>query len=192
MQKKYSFLLIIAVTFTIAFGFISCGDKSENYDQIAPQISDVRFNLQDTIMKGDVLFTIINPKTTTTEDTLIIGKVVYLNAHFSTKNENALSSYKVELYVDTKSAKDSIRKDTLFAVSAKIAGQTEITIEKNRLMLIPDSVNVRNQTGSTLYGPVEGRYKMMIEYGDIYGNRDTTYRDINLLKRITLENAKLK
>lgn len=192
MQKKYPFLLIVAVAFTISFGFISCGDKSESYDQTSPQISDVRFNLQDTIMKGDVLLTIINPKTVATEDTLIIGKIVYLNAHFSTKNENALSSYKVELYLNTKSAKDSIRKDTLFAVSAKIAGQTEITIEKNRLMLIPDSITVRDQTGNTLYGPVEGRYKMMIEYGDIYGNRDTTYRDINLLKRITLEKAKLK
>jgi hypothetical protein len=178
--------------------FSSCAKTEDNNDGIAPVISNIRFNSNDTINWEGTIIKINDSTSTSRElDTLVIGKILYMSGYFSTNNTKALSGYKVELWYKLINSDMEVLDDTLTAIGKNIYGMTEADIWNNRLIQIPDSVSrtEENEAGidvSVIYKPIAGDYTVNVACGDIYGNKDSTLFSIRLLSRETIYNSRNK
>jgi hypothetical protein len=123
--------------------FSSCA-KVEGDETEPPAISDVRINKNDTLVFGNLTVRIndslnVNPNRM---DTVIATKWMYIYVRF-TDNEG-LSTYKVEINPEYKDKRgrenieDSIMP--IVKLGQMIFNQTDITVYRNRLVQIPDTI----------------------------------------------------
>jgi len=179
-----------------AVWFSSCAKEENDNDGVPPRISDIRFNLKDTIVFNETSITINGTATKGETDTLVIGKLAYIAGHFSTNKDSVLSGYAVFLYVKMYN-KNKVINDTLRAVGGNIFGRTDVIISRNNLITIPDSISKREKTAAgadttSIYYPQEGDYVAEIKCGDIYGNRDSISHPIRLMSRQSIYDSRTK
>jgi hypothetical protein len=179
--------------------FSSCAKTNNSNDNIPPVIDSlsIRFNFNDTIKWQGTDITINDTLTKERQDTLVIGKMIYMSGRFFTNKERALSGYKVNLYYKLINRSRKERYDTLTAVGAGIFGKTDTIIRMNRLIMIPDSISIKEKNESdvevpVIYYPMEGNYKVNVVCGDIYSNRDSIQFPVKLLSRKLIYDSRKK
>jgi hypothetical protein len=175
----------------------SCAKTEDNNDNIPPVIENIRFNFNDTIKWQGTSITINDTLTKEGQDTLVVGKVIYMSGRFFTNKERALSGYKVDLYYKLWDKKDKIRNDTLTSVGVSIFGRSDTTIWLNRLITISDSTSImeNNESGvkvPVIYYPIEGDHTLNVVCGDIYGKRDSLQFPVKLLSRKSIYDSRKK
>ncbi|GAB6121360.1 hypothetical protein [Dysgonomonas termitidis] len=143
-------LFIVTLILLTGLYFSSCA-KVEGDETEPPAISDVRINKNDTLMYGNLVIKMNdslndNPNRM---DTVIATKWMYIYARF-TDNE-ALSTFKVEInpeYKDKRgreNVKDSIMP--IVKLGQMIFNQKDITVYRNRLLQIPDTITRTRKDG---------------------------------------------
>lgn len=192
-------LLLISLIVIPVLWFSSCAKTEDNNDNISPVIDSlsIRFNFNDTIKWQGTSITINDTLTKEGQDTLVIGKVIYMSGRFFTNKERALSGYKVDLYYKLINKSQKEINNTLTAVGASIFGKTDTIIRMNRLITIPDFTSIMedNESGvktPVIYSPVEGDYTLNVVCGDIYGNRDSLQFPVKLLSRKSIYDSRKK
>jgi hypothetical protein len=160
--------------------FSSCA-KVEDDETEPPVISDVRINKNDTLMYGNLVVKINdslndNPNRM---DTVIATKWMYIYARF-TDNEG-LSTFKVEInpeYRDKRgreNVKDSIMP--VIKLGQMIFNQKDITVYRNRLVQIPDTITRTRKDGDKLVMDTlvltQKIYDMKVAVIDKAGNGDS-------------------
>jgi hypothetical protein len=188
-MKNFRLSLILLIVLSV-LSYSSCAKDDNDNDGIEPQISDIRFNFNDTIMWEDTAITINDTLTKETMDTLVIGKIAYMSGRFTTNKDNALSGYKVIFNFKMKDRKDNIVDTFLVAVGANIFGQTDISISRNNLLILPDSILRREESENIYYYPMEGEANLDIACIDIYGNLNSITHPVKLLSRETIYNSR--
>ncbi|GAB6007979.1 hypothetical protein [Dysgonomonas reticulitermitis] len=192
-------LLLISLTIIPMIWFSSCTKTEDNNDNIPPVIDSlsIRFNFNDTIKWQNTSITINDTLTKEGQDTLVVGKVIYMSGRFFTNKERALSGYKVDLYYKLINESQKEINDTLTAVGAGIFGKTDTIIRMNRLITIPDFISImeNNESGvkvPVIYYPVEGDHTLNVVCGDIYGKRDSIQFPVKLLSRKSIYDSRKK
>lgn len=190
-------LLLIVLTIIPMLWFSSCAKSEDNNDSIKPVIESIRFNFNDTIMWQGTGITINDTLTKQGQDTIVIGKILYMSGHFYTNKDHALSGYKVDLWYKLINKDQKVIDGILTGVGAGIFGRTDTIIRMNRLVTIPDSISKteKNEAGidvSVIYKPVEGEHTLNVVCGDIYGNRDSLQFPVKLLSRKSIYNSRKK
>lgn len=190
MKNFYPALIILTTILSICFS--SCSSSDSHEDNEKPTISNVRFNYNDTIIYNGIRIKINDSLNMNSDriDTLVIGKMIYLTAHF--RDNLALSSYKVVL--DSLAENKGTGNDSVFtfeALGADIFGYkkdiTDTIISRNELLTTPNYF-IRSQKGDTLQIR-EGAYQIKVVCGDKYGgenSRDSVVSKIMLYSRKTI------
>ncbi len=148
-------LFIVSLILLAGLYFSSCA-KVEDDETEPPTISDVRINKNDTLMYGNLVVGIndslnVNPNRM---DTVIATKWMYIYARFTDKGGSLLSTFKVEInpeYKDKRgreSVKDSIMP--IIRLGQMIFNQKDITVYRNRLVQIPDTITRTRKDGDKL------------------------------------------
>ncbi|NDV79364.1 hypothetical protein D0T57_10315 [Dysgonomonas sp. 511] len=127
--------------------YLSSCAKVDDDDNQAPEVTDIRININDTVryLDGEVVRTIkLNDSLDTDPgriDIVPIDKWLYVSAHFS--DDISLSSYIVGGRITYKSLKEG-RDSTLRFVKLGrgIFGAKDSTIIRHRVMRIEDTLNV--------------------------------------------------
>ncbi|MDR1714746.1 MAG: hypothetical protein LBS20_02765 [Prevotella sp.] len=173
-------LFIVSLILLTGLYFSSCA-KVEDDETEPPTISDVRINKNDTLMYGNLLVKINdslndNPNRM---DTVIATKWMYIYARF-TDNEG-LSTFKVEInpeYRDKRgreNVKDSIMP--IIKLGQMIFNQKDITVYRNRLVQIPDTITRTRKDGDKLVMDTlvltQKIYDMKVAVIDKAGNGDS-------------------
>lgn len=146
-------LFIVSLILLAGLYFSSCA-KVEDDETEPPTISDVRINKNDTLMYGNLVVRINDSLNTNPNrmDTVIATKWMYIYARF-TDNEG-LSTFKAEInpeYKDKRgreSVKDSIMP--IIKLGQMIFNQKDITVYRNRLVQIPDTITRTRKDGDKL------------------------------------------
>lgn len=185
-------LILLLITIAPSLWFSSCA-KVDEYGDSETIISDVVFNMDDTIYIEDLKMNIIINDSASIKpnniDTLVIGKPVYIKARF--QDEIGLSSFKVEMKID--SSKLTPTKDSLYyfySLGADIFSSSrnkiyDITVRKNTLVTIPVTVTRLNkETNETESVDVyQGDYIIKVACLNLAGRGDTIYHKVKLLSR---------
>ncbi|MFV0311146.1 MAG: hypothetical protein ACK5KN_05795 [Dysgonomonas sp.] len=173
-------LFIVSLILLTGLYFSSCA-KVEDDETEPPVISDVRINKNDTLMYGNLVVKINdslndNPNRM---DTVIATKWMYIYARF-TDNEG-LSTFKVEInpeYRDKRgreNVKDSIMP--IIKLGQMIFNQKDITVYRNRLVQIPDTITRTRKDGDKLVMDTlvltQKIYDMKVAVIDKAGNGDS-------------------
>ncbi|HMM02215.1 MULTISPECIES: hypothetical protein [unclassified Dysgonomonas] len=173
-------LFIVSLILLTGLYFSSCA-KVEDDETEPPVISDVRINKNDTLMYGNLVVKINdslndNPNRM---DTVIATKWMYIYARF-TDNEG-LSTFKVEInpeYRDKRgreNVKDSIMP--VIKLGQMIFNQKDITVYRNRLVQIPDTITRTRKDGDKLVMDTlvltQKIYDMKVAVIDKAGNGDS-------------------
>lgn len=173
-------LFIVSLILLTGLYFSSCA-KVEDDETEPPAISDVRINKNDTLMYGNLVVKINdslndNPNRM---DTVIATKWMYIYARF-TDNEG-LSTFKVEInpeYRDKRgreNVKDSIMP--IIKLGQMIFNQKDITVYRNRLVQIPDTITRTRKDGDKLVMDTlvltQKIYDMKVAVIDKAGNGDS-------------------
>lgn len=192
-MKKFCLFLISLIL--IPFLWTSCDKSEEVDDNEPPVISNVRFNFNDTIIWGsdNEIITINQNTAGPNNDTLVIGKLAYMTAHFKDNAYRGLSSYRVKFRLKMKRQSDGqIVDDSLFAIGATIFDSTEITIKKNNLITLSESMSRTIDKVSGIYDIQEGDCKINIAVGDRNNNVDSTSYEytLKILSRESIYNIR--
>lgn len=173
-------MFIVSLILLTGLYFSSCA-KVEDDETEPPVISDVRINKNDTLMYGNLVVKINdslndNPNRM---DTVIATKWMYIYARF-TDNEG-LSTFKVEInpeYRDKRgreNVKDSIMP--IIKLGQMIFNQKDITVYRNRLVQIPDTITRTRKDGDKLVMDTlvltQKIYDMKVAVIDKAGNGDS-------------------
>lgn len=176
-----NFCLFIASLILLTGLYFSSCAKVEDDETEPPAISDVRINKNDTLMYGNLVVKINdslndNPNRM---DTVIATKWMYIYARF-TDNEG-LSTFKVEInpeYRDKRgreNVKDSIMP--IIKLGQMIFNQKDITVYRNRLVQIPDTITRTRKDGDKLVMDTlvltQKIYDMKVAVIDKAGNGDS-------------------
>ncbi|WP_156032829.1 hypothetical protein [Prevotella sp. 10(H)] len=188
-MRKFCLSVLFFVLLPV-FYFSSCA-KDENDESEFPTISDVRVNINDTLRYGQLVVRINDSLNTNPQrlDTLISTKWMYISARFT--DNHGLSSYKVELYPLYKDKRGREDRDSIMPfikLGQRIFNQTDITVHRNRLGQIPDTINRVYKTGErdTLV-LVHDTYNAKVAVIDKAGNADSiTNHKVVLLSRKAL------
>lgn len=181
-----TFYILVILFIFLPLMFIQSCAKAEDENNENPQISEVFFNLRDTIHWNGEVFSINNNNTlddVSRMDTLPIEKMVYVRARFDDMAKaNSLSGYLVVL----DSIYGSTRIDSVFRFSRQggsIFGKSDTLVERNNLTRIPFSFT-KNQNGKieTFY-TYQGDYSMKIVCGNTFGRRDSLIYTVKVLSR---------
>lgn len=192
-------LFIVSLILLTGLYFSSCA-KVEDDETEPPTISDVRINKNDTLMYGNLVVRINDSLNTDPNrmDTVITKKWMYIYARF-TDNEG-LSTFKVEInpeYKDKRgreSVKDSIMP--VVRLGQMIFNQKDITVYRNRLVQIPDTITRTRKDGDKLVMDTlvltQKIYDMKVAVIDKAGNGDSImdYKVI-LMNRKTLYDVRV-
>ena len=184
-MRKY-----LSVLFFILIALSSCMSNTENNDKEKPVISDIYYNFtlvkQDTLMYGINDSILLNRNRDALIDTLIIGKPIYLSAHFHDNDQ--LSSYYLSLDSLEYMPADSIFADKAFTFKkgfSNIFAKKDTILVKQYFASIPDSISV----GAGYLHTREGNYLLRIRCVDIAGNSTDSLgytKEVKLFKRQTL------
>ena len=192
-------LFIVSLILLTGLYFSSCA-KVEDDETEPPAISDVRINKNDTLMYGNLVVKINDSlnENPNRMDTVIATKWMYIYARF-TDNEG-LSTFKVEInpeYKDKRgreSVKDSIMP--VVRLGQMIFNQKDITVYRNRLVQIPDTITRTRKDGDKLVMDTlvltQKIYDMKVAVIDKAGNGDSImdYK-IVLMNRKTLYDVRV-
>lgn len=192
-------LFIVSLILLTGLYFSSCA-KVEDDETEPPTISDVRINKNDTLMYGNLVVRINDSLNTDPNrmDTVITKKWMYIYARF-TDNEG-LSTFKVEInpeYKDKRgreSVKDSIMP--VVRLGQMIFNQKDITVYRNRLVQIPDTITRTRKDGDKLVMDTlvltQKIYDMKVAVIDKAGNGDSImdYKVV-LMNRKTLYDVRV-
>ncbi|MBF0651005.1 hypothetical protein IR083_19495 [Dysgonomonas sp. GY75] len=192
-------LFIVSLILLTGLYFSSCA-KVEDDETEPPAISDVRINKNDTLMYGNLVVRINDSlnENPNRMDTVIATKWMYIYARF-TDNEG-LSTFKVEInpeYKDKRgreSVKDSIMP--VVRLGQMIFNQKDITVYRNRLVQIPDTITRTRKDGDKLVMDTlvltQKIYDMKVAVIDKAGNGDSImdYKVI-LMNRKTLYDVRV-
>ncbi|WP_419034431.1 hypothetical protein [Dysgonomonas gadei] len=192
-------LFIVSLILLTGLYFSSCA-KVEDDETEPPAISDVRINKNDTLMYGNLVVRINDSlnENPNRMDTVITKKWMYIYARF-TDNEG-LSTFKVEInpeYKDKRgreSVKDSIMP--VVRLGQMIFNQKDITVYRNRLVQIPDTITRTRKDGDKLVMDTlvltQKIYDMKVAVIDKAGNGDSImdYKVI-LMNRKTLYDVRV-
>ncbi len=148
-------LFIVSLILLAGLYFSSCA-KVEDDETEPPTISDVRINKNDTLMYGNLVVGINDSlnENPNRMDTVIATKWMYIYARFTDKGGSLLSTFKVEInpeYKDKRgreSVKDSIMP--IIRLGQMIFNQKDITVYRNRLVQIPDTITRTRKDGDKL------------------------------------------
>ncbi|EGK00820.1 hypothetical protein [Dysgonomonas gadei] len=148
-------LFIVSLILLTGLYFSSCA-KVEDDETEPPAISDVRINKNDTLMYGNLVVRINDSlnENPNRMDTVIATKWMYIYARFTDKGGSLLSTFKVEInpeYKDKRgreSVKDSIMP--VVRLGQMIFNQKDITVYRNRLVQIPDTITRTRKDGDKL------------------------------------------
>lgn len=190
---------IVSLILLTGLYFSSCA-KVEDDETEPPAISDVRINKNDTLMYGNLVVRINDSlnENPNRMDTVITKKWMYIYARF-TDNEG-LSTFKVEInpeYKDKRgreSVKDSIMP--VVRLGQMIFNQKDITVYRNRLVQIPDTITRTRKDGDKLVMDTlvltQKIYDMKVAVIDKAGNGDSImdYKVI-LMNRKTLYDVRV-
>ena len=192
-------LFIVSLILLTGLYFSSCA-KVEDDETEPPGISDVRINKNDTLMYGNLVVRINDSlnENPNRMDTVITKKWMYIYARF-TDNEG-LSTFKVEInpeYKDKRgreSVKDSIMP--VVRLGQMIFNQKDITVYRNRLAQIPDTITRTRKDGEKLVMDTlvltQKIYDMKVAVIDKAGNGDSImdYKVV-LMNRKTLYDVRV-
>ncbi|SBV93238.1 hypothetical protein [uncultured Dysgonomonas sp.] len=192
-------LFLVSLILLTGLYFSSCA-KVEDDETEPPTISDVRINKNDTLMYGNLVVKINDSLNTNPNriDTVITKKWMYIYARF-TDNEG-LSTFKVEInpeYKDKRgreSVKDSIMP--VIKLGQMIFNQKDITVYRNRLAQIPDTITRTRKDGEKLVMDTlvltQKIYDMKVAVIDKAGNGDSIidYKVV-LMNRKTLYDVRV-
>lgn len=192
-------LFIVSLILLTGLYFSSCA-KVEDDETEPPAISDVRINKNDTLMYGNLVVRINDSlnENPNRMDTVITKKWMYIYARF-TDNEG-LSTFKVEInpeYKDKRgreSVKDSIMP--VVRLGQMIFNQKDITVYRNRLVQIPDTITRTRKDGDKLVMDTlvltQKIYDMKVAVIDKAGNGDSImdYKVV-LMNRKTLYDVRV-
>ncbi|MDR1503757.1 MAG: hypothetical protein LBT43_15020 [Prevotella sp.] len=192
-------LFIVSLILLTGLYFSSCA-KVEDDETEPPAISDVRINKNDTLMYGNLVVKINDSlnENPNRMDTVIATKWMYIYARF-TDNEG-LSTFKVEInpeYKDKRgreSVKDSIMP--VVRLGQMIFNQKDITVYRNRLVQIPDTITRTRKDGDKLVMDTlvltQKIYDLKVAVIDKAGNGDSImdYK-VALMNRKTLYDVRV-
>ena len=192
-------LFIVSLILLTSLYFSSCA-KVEDDETEPPAISDVRINKNDTLMYGNLVVRINDSlnENPNRMDTVITKKWMYIYARF-TDNEG-LSTFKVEInpeYKD-KRGRESVKDSSMPVVrlGQMIFNQKDITVYRNRLVQIPDTITRTRKDGDKLVMDTlvltQKIYDMKVAVIDKAGNGDSImdYKVI-LMNRKTLYDVRV-
>ncbi|MDU1891454.1 MAG: hypothetical protein E6767_12265 [Dysgonomonas sp.] len=189
-MKKFCLTILSLMLLTVVY-FSSCSSV-EDYsdDNEKPTVSNVFFNVNDTIVYEGHRVN-INRDSTVAKDVHIIpiGKWMYISGHF--QDNRALSTFSVRM--DTTAGngykkgnaeldiKDSIHYSFL-KLGSSIFRKTDTIVNRSGLLLIPE---YDSSKGDTVYTR-EGLRDLQLKVLDMAGNSDTLYFKVMLLNRKTI------
>lgn len=193
------YLFIVSLILLTGLYFSSCA-KVEDDETEPPAISDVRINKNDTLVYGNLVVKINDSLNTNPNrmDTVITKKWMYIYARFM--DNEGLSTFKVEInpeYKDKRgreSVKDSIMP--IIRLGQMIFNQKDITVYRNRLVQIPDTITRTRKDGDKLVMDTlvltQKIYDMKVAVIDKAGNGDSImdYKVI-LMNRKTLYDVRV-
>jgi hypothetical protein len=203
-MRNFCLLIIVIILFP-AFYFSSCAKDDDSDDNQKPTVSDVAFNMNDTLWYGTDL---VNPsvlrlndsiekrKNPELIDTIVIGKWLNISARF--QDNNRLSTFKVRGVVNYQDKDGNVYLDTILRTGLNIFGMQDTAVYKNRLILISaDSLQKYNaqQKKYVKAGIKEGLYELRVYCIDATGkvNLDSLKPyTIQILNRQTVKDARVK
>lgn len=165
----------------------SCADSElEHNDSEIPEISNIRFNVGDTVIMGNGEIITLNrlDKDPSLSDTLVIGHKVRFRGEFT--DNHGLSSVYVRIWGDTVSVNTDdegniVRVDTCYRLRIKpvlpIQGEKILAIEDVLLGSDEVPVSVNAKDGKRLLireGGTEEPYEFSIWCSDLAGNENKT------------------
>lgn len=188
-MRKFCFTIILFILLPL-FYFSSC-EKGDDWSEDAPVISDIRFNESDTLMYGpsadEKTVVLINDSSVMNRamDTAIVGRWLYVTAHFSGSND--LSTFKVGGILTYKTKAGLEIKDTIMRLGQSIFNKKDTLVYRNRLMQIPDSLDRTVDGVSQRGGLQEGEYTLSILCIDKAGRKsDSILHPVTILRRSTI------
>lgn len=201
-MRRFSLFIILCALMQVLY-FSSCGEDENDDDKQRPKIEHASMNVNDTLYVTDINYSPqemslkLNDSLNVNHeiDTLTIGKWMYINAGFS--DDKSLSTFKVELKLKYRSRPDEEGKqkelDSLFVkLGRNIYGKDSIVVNRNRLLLLTDTLNRNIDSTPFRLGLVEGDYPLKVVCVDVSGKRDSVIFPVRVLLRKTIYNGRLK
>ncbi|WP_165020832.1 DUF4625 domain-containing protein [Dysgonomonas sp. ZJ279] len=200
MNKR--FLLIAIFVLCTIITFFSCEKSTESSDTEPPKIMDVKTNIKDAVVTdlGDSLFLNTDSLNIARIDTIVLGHRILFSARF-TDNE-ALSSYRIVIEVDSNNKGDESIKDATFYTNRgwTLFGQGLESVKKDTTIVKQNSIITTEtieemKAGDTVakdYPVREGDYSFKVCCVDKAGNRDSLIRTIRLLSSETILKSRLQ
>ncbi len=178
-MRNFCLFVIFLVLLPLVY---SCAKDDDADDKEPPTVSDVKFNVNDTLRYGLVT----QPSTLRVNDstkvkaemidTVVAGKWLAISAAFH--DDNRLSSFKVQGVIAYRDEEGNTYLDTIVRSGQNIFGVKDTIVHKNRLILLADSTQKYNKDKKRNVDVrvVEGDYMLDVVCMDVTGkvNTDTT------------------